>query len=87
MPAVMKQVNKMSAEEKLRLIAYIVESMTDKAEKPASPPSAQWKNGYPRPCVSDFIGYCQNCLLIVKGGFNETGSWNRKKKCFICGAN
>ena len=59
MPAVLEQVDKMSSEEKLRLIAYIVESMTDKAEKPASPPSAQWKNGYPRPRVSDFIGYCQ----------------------------
>ena len=58
MPAVMEQVNNMSADEKLRLIAYIVESMTNTAEKPASPtPAAQWRNGYPRPRVSDFIGY------------------------------
>ena len=60
MPAEMEQVNNMSADEKLRLIAYIVESMTNTAEKPASPtPVAQWRNGYPRPRVSDFIGYCQ----------------------------
>jgi len=60
MPVVMEQVNKMSAEEKLRLIAYIVESMTNAAANPALPtPGAQWRNGYPRPRVSDFIGYCQ----------------------------
>ena len=60
MPAVMEQVSKMSAEEKLRLIAYIVESMTSTSSKPTSPtPGAQWRNGYPRPRVSDFIGYCQ----------------------------
>jgi hypothetical protein len=60
MPAVIEQVNKMSAEEKLRLIAYIVESMTGEASRSASPTSGeQWRNGYPRPRVSDFIGYCQ----------------------------
>ena len=60
MLAVMEQVDKMSSEEKLRLIAYIVESMTDTAAKHASPTTgAQWRNGYPRPRVSDFIGYCQ----------------------------
>ena len=61
MSAVMEQVSKMSAEEKLRLIACIVESMTtNAAAKPVSTTSgAQWRNGYPRPRVSDFIGYCQ----------------------------
>ena len=60
MPVVIEQVNKMSAEEKLRLIAYIVESMTGEASRSASPTSGeQWRNGYPRPRVSDFIGYCQ----------------------------
>ena len=60
MPVVMEQVNKMSAEEKLRLIAYIVESMTNTAGGTEAPaPDAQWRNGYPRPRVSDFIGYCQ----------------------------
>ena len=60
MPAVMEQIDKMSAEEKLRLIAYIVESMTNTTGgTEALTPDTQWRNGYPRPRVSDFIGYCQ----------------------------
>ena len=60
MPQVMEQINQMSSAEKLRLIACIAESMT-KADAKTVPLStgAQWRNGYPRPCVNDFIGYCQ----------------------------
>ena len=58
MPAVMEQVDRMSADEKLRLIVYIANSMSDvpKAPKPAqgvaSVPVARKK-----PRISDFIGY------------------------------
>ena len=60
MPVVMEQIDKMNAEEKLHLIAYIVDSMTGVTHKVDAPVvGAQWRNGYPRPRVSDFIGYCQ----------------------------
>ena len=64
MPAVMEQVSRMSASEKLRLVAYIVNSLSDAAVSldevktaESSVVGAQWRNGHPRPRVSDFIGY------------------------------
>jgi len=65
MPAVMEQVSRMSASEKLRLVAYIVNSLSDVVASagnaatsvPSDAAGAQWRNGHPRPRVSDFIGY------------------------------
>ncbi len=58
MPAVMEQVNRMSADEKLRLIVYIANSMS---ATPAAAESSQRGITMPvarkKPCVSDFIGY------------------------------
>ena len=58
MPAVMEQVDKLSADEKLRLIVHIVESLSASNAKSGSlssiaPDPARRK----KPCVSDFIGY------------------------------
>jgi len=58
MPAVMEQVNRMSVEEKLRLIAYIANSMSVTAVAPVTSemqePVARERK---KPRISDFIGY------------------------------
>ena len=58
MPAVMEQVDRMSADEKLRLIVYIANSMS---AVPNAPAPAQGGATMPfarqKPRISDFIGY------------------------------
>ena len=58
MPAVMEQVDRMSADEKLRLIVYIANSMS---AVPNAPEPARGGAIMPvarkKPCISDFIGY------------------------------
>ncbi len=58
MPVVMEQVDRMSADEKLRLLVYIANSLSATAGAPVDskvPVSATEIRK--KPCVSDFIGY------------------------------
>ena len=56
MPAVMEQVSKMSTAEKLRLMEYILKSISATVESSdaVSAPSQTKRN---KPRISDFIGY------------------------------
>ena len=55
MPVVMEQVDRMSADEKLRLLVYIANSLSAAAEMPKVAASAA--GARKKPCISDFIGY------------------------------
>lgn len=58
MPVVMEQVDRMSADEKLRLLVYIANSLSATAGVPVvSKESVAMAGGRKKPCVSDFIGY------------------------------
>ena len=59
MPVVMEQVNKMSAEEKLRLMEYILKSISvDIGNQPTGKIDSREKYfGCPRPDYSKLIGY------------------------------
>ena len=58
MPAVVEeQVSRMNAEEKLRLIAYIVKSMSADVERLKAPVVDALRVERKKPCISDFIGY------------------------------
>ena len=56
MPAVMEQVNMMSADEKLRLIVHIAESLSVGSPRQDSSAVSVLETRK-KPCVRDFIGY------------------------------
>ena len=57
MPAVMEQVNQMSTVEKLRLMEFIIKSISFTVESSLSGASAQPTAERKKPCIRDFIGY------------------------------
>ena len=57
MPAVMEQIEGMSIADKMRLMEYLVKSISSTVMQYDDAAKVQHRAGRKKPCVSDFIGY------------------------------
>lgn len=57
MPAVLEQVNQMSTAEKLRLMEYLLNSISRTVVQYDNAVGAQQSAGRKKPCIREFIGY------------------------------